>query len=303
MILKLEQMLEQHLKRFYPDLLGMVEIELNINQERRFGTFSSNIAFKLSPLLSGTPLEHAKNWAAHLCKCKGLKAIKAEPPGYLNFFLERGFEREVLKHVIALKPFRTPDESSLKSNFAVEWRQHYRRQCLKNIADYCQLQLQRNEQATGSVAHSISVLMANTDVYRFSVLELAHTQDWLSIDECGFESPVYAYQRNSDVLCYLNEITFEDESLPKHWCFKGEANLIFNDILLFESLLCRVVRQGSPQILAIFLKNLATRIHCLYNEITLYSGDMHHDLMHRYLLQACQKILRLSFDLLGICKP
>ena len=202
-------------------------------------------------------------------------------PGYLNFYFRAGFEYQVIKKLLALKSFQHQESQVLPQGYAF-----YSAQCLKNIANYMKLELSAHE----------------NNVKDFYALAHEHVTIVLGWNDIEFENCIYAYQRNALVLSYLNSLPWIEDNGVERVGFSGQAAALVDALLVFESILCRVVKQRSLPILGLFLKNLASRMHCLYNEVTLYSGDLQKDLMHRYLLQACQKIIRLSFDLLGICQ-
>lgn len=299
MMLKLEQTLTKHLKTLYPDV---IDVELVVNDDPLFGYFSTNCAFKLAQKYSGTAMDYAKLLSSTMPSLEYVAKVEAIPPGYINFHTRAGFEGAFLEKLIALKSFQVLNIEQRLLKSPGDWRKYYFKQCLKHIQDFYQIKEVNNisKFKIGRVALKLTTQELQSNEYCFASLMIAPHQELVDLQTETFDSIFYAYRRTNQVLSYLNSLDWPLQDLELTGFKLKSAQSVFMSLLSFEYQLKRVLKYNSPDILAIFLKNLATRMHCLYNEITLWSGELSQDLFNRYLLQACQRVLMLSFTLLGI---
>ncbi len=95
-----------------------VEIDISESEKDEFGHYSTNVAFKLAPILKKKPMEIADDLAGKLTQNKEFKKVEATPPGFINFWLSPEVLYNEMKDILAKKEsfgkFRT--QRPLKAN-------------------------------------------------------------------------------------------------------------------------------------------------------------------------------------------
>jgi len=82
--------------------IPLEEINIEIPKDKSHGDFSSNIALKLASKRKESPLDIAKEIEEKIEKT-GIERIEIAPPGFINFFLEKNWLRNVIWEVIEKK--------------------------------------------------------------------------------------------------------------------------------------------------------------------------------------------------------
>jgi arginyl-tRNA synthetase len=103
---KLIQLIQASITKTFPqlDILEFAPIELDLPKERNHGDFSTNIAMRLSSQLRKPPLDIANSLVdslkSLLTKDTFVSEIRAEKPGFINFFLSGETYLDILCQVL-----------------------------------------------------------------------------------------------------------------------------------------------------------------------------------------------------------
>ncbi|TSC95506.1 MAG: arginyl-tRNA synthetase, partial [Parcubacteria group bacterium Athens1014_26] len=93
-------------------------IEVVASEKEEFGHYSTNVAFKLAPILKKSPMGVAEDLVAAL-RVKSLnifEKIDIAAPGFINFWLAPEVLQEELKNILVKKQKREKKNKSLKIN-------------------------------------------------------------------------------------------------------------------------------------------------------------------------------------------
>ena len=77
-------------------------IEVEQPKIKENGDYSSNIALKLTKILNKNPMDIANEIAANI-DYNDIKKIEIKSPGFINFFVNKGYLLENLKNVLIEK--------------------------------------------------------------------------------------------------------------------------------------------------------------------------------------------------------
>lgn len=89
---KILKILEKNIKELYPqnDLSDILKnFEINISDKKEFGHYSTNISFKLAPLIKKSPIQIAEDLKQNILKSNSFifEKIEVANPGFLNFWV------------------------------------------------------------------------------------------------------------------------------------------------------------------------------------------------------------------------
>ena len=90
-------------KKAFPEIPDNVieeGLSLEVPQEKKFGDFSANIAMKLSRELRKPPFEIAGSIIKNIEKSSDIQDIKAEKPGFINFYISNKAVADALEDII-----------------------------------------------------------------------------------------------------------------------------------------------------------------------------------------------------------
>lgn len=82
---KIETLISQALERI--GIVAPIVIEVTVPSERKFGDFSTNIAFQICKQLDLSPLQAATKVQETIARDPDLQRIEVLPPGFVNFFV------------------------------------------------------------------------------------------------------------------------------------------------------------------------------------------------------------------------
>jgi len=93
---KILKILEKNIKELYPqnDLSDILKnFEINIPDKKEFGHYSTNISFKLAPLIKKSPIQIAEDLKQNILKSNSFifEKIEVANPGFLNFWINKFF--------------------------------------------------------------------------------------------------------------------------------------------------------------------------------------------------------------------
>ena len=106
-MIKIEQdlatIIKNAVKKAFPEILDNVigeSLSLEVPKEKKFGDFSANIAMKLSKELRKPPFEIAGSIIKNIEKFSGIKDVKVEKPGFINFYISNKAVAAALEDII-----------------------------------------------------------------------------------------------------------------------------------------------------------------------------------------------------------
>ena len=106
-MIKIEQdlatIIKNAVKKAFPEILDNVigeSLSLEVPKEKKFGDFSANIAMKLSKELRKPPFEIAGSIIKNIEKSSGIKDVKVEKPGFINFYISNKAVAAALEDII-----------------------------------------------------------------------------------------------------------------------------------------------------------------------------------------------------------
>lgn len=108
----------------------------------------------------------------------------------------------------------------------------------------------------------------------------------------------YAHARLSNVLHKAQENTYESDTLDTE-----EERRILHHLREIPKKLNLCIQHKEPQIITIYLHELAGHIHSYYHKTRILDGNPKQLNIRLKLLKACQKTMQLFLDLLGISAP
>ncbi len=99
---ELIDIIKKAVKKAFPEIPdnSLEGILLEVPKEKKFGDFSGNIAMKLSKEIRKPPLVIAESIIKHIEKSGIIQDIKAEKPGFINFYISNKAVIDTLKDII-----------------------------------------------------------------------------------------------------------------------------------------------------------------------------------------------------------
>ncbi|MDD5431073.1 MAG: arginine--tRNA ligase [Candidatus Pacebacteria bacterium] len=96
-----------------------VDIEVFPTEKSEFGHYSTNIAFKLAPILKKSPFEAAKNIAEEIKKISDgeFDKVEAVAPGFVNFWISPGILHLKMKEILNNKGIKNQNKNKINVEF------------------------------------------------------------------------------------------------------------------------------------------------------------------------------------------